>query len=123
MERVIRRYQSSVMLRAPEMMCAMVWRGTSVFGYEDAFVSVGRVHNCRIEIQIDAWAKVFGREDFYGQVRINLANDLCGVAVCEVGFLDECRGQWFGSINGLQGCAMSVRWMGILSCIERKAAG
>jgi hypothetical protein len=53
MEGVIRRCQSSVtMLRAPQVMCAMVWRGTSVFGYEDAFVSVGRVHDCRIEVQI-----------------------------------------------------------------------
>lgn len=36
-------------------------------------------------------AKIFGGEDLDGEVGVDLADDLCGVAVCEVGFLLDVR--------------------------------
>lgn len=64
-----------------ELMCAMVRRGTSVFGYEDALVPVGGVDDGRVEGEIFVSERVSWKKDWNGQGE-NVKATCCRRATC-----------------------------------------
>lgn len=66
----------------------------------------------------DAGAEIFCREHFNGKVGVDLANDLGGVVVCEVGFLKLVSGEFVSRCEMLPYSAGKAQ--AIESALERE---
>lgn len=83
-----------------ERRVAVAWLNPSVFGDEDVLVAVGEFGDGRAEDHVNSRADVTRAEGLDGEVWVDFANDLGGIAVGEVGVAVEENGDDSVGVNG-----------------------
>lgn len=63
----------------------MIWLSQSIFRYKDSLVSMGGLNDGGVETEIHVSSEVLRSQYFDREVRIDLADDLDGTSIGEVG--------------------------------------